>query len=282
MKKTNLNFVKRNITSILLTMSVIVSATAATDAMSAPFTMNAFIHEVVTPTAWNPASPCTSLLEGTITGTGINSLLGSVSLEATNCITPPDATHNFFTFDHGKMAFTVLNGEWRGDEVFANFSGLFTPTSYPLIFALTDSVFEITGGTGNFVRAKGEGTLQGYQNIATGDGLIRATGKMSHFKKDKDHDESEKDHKKKDKDSKAGGNGGAEIQLASATPGLDSSMFPSSTNFGPTLGDYYYRDQNAQSFEINALPEAGSLSLLGIGLATLLIIRRRKLANSVR
>jgi len=261
MKTANLKFVKRNVASALLTTSFIISITAAMDVMSVPLTISAVIQEKVTPTFMNPASRCDSPLEGTITGTGISSLLGSVSVEASDCITP-DPTRNSFAFDDGKMIFTILSGEWSGDEIFANYHGEFTPTSVPSIFTFTDAVFKITGGTGDFLHAKGSGKLFGVEDILTGKGLVFATGKISHFKKDKDNkgkdrDDNDKDRKKKDND------------------GEDSGLFPNP----PTLGDYFYQDQNGQLLAINALPEAGSLSLLGVGLAGLMVIRRRKLAN---
>jgi hypothetical protein len=267
-KIANLNFVKRNVASVLLTTSVIMSITAATDVMSAPLTISAIIHEDVTPTFLNPASRCTSPLEGTITGTGRSSLLGNVSVEASDCITP-NPTQNSFAFNDGKMIFTVLSGEWSGDEIFANYHGEFTPTSAPSIFTFTDAVFKITGGTGDFLHAKGGGKLLGGEDISTGWGVVRATGTISNFIRDQDHKGKSKDHEDRDKDRNTG------LNDISTIAGLDNSLLPNRQ----TLGDFFSQDQNGQLLAVNALPESGSLALLGIGLATLMVIRRRKLAN---
>ncbi|MGH8685730.1 MAG: PEP-CTERM sorting domain-containing protein [Nitrosospira sp.] len=256
MKIANLNFVKRNVASVLLTTSLMMSITAATDAMSAPLTVNAIIEEE---TGFRPG--CASQLGGTITGTGTSSLLGRVSLEGNDCITPMGT---FFSFE-GKMTFTVSSG----DEIFADYYGLFTPTSYPSIFTFTNSFFDITGGTGNFLHADGGGKLLGGEDISTGWGVLRATGTIVDFIRDQDHKGKSKDHEDRDKDRNTG------LNDISTIAGLDNSLLPNRQ----TLGDFFSQDQNGQLLAVNALPESGSLALLGIGLATLMVIRRRKLAN---
>lgn len=266
MKVANLNFVKRNVASVLLTTSLMMSITAATDAMSAALTVNAIIEEE---TGFRPG--CASQFGGTITGTGTSSLLGRVSLEGNDCITPMGT---FFSFE-GKMIFTVSSG----DEIFADYHGLFTPTSYPSIFTFTNSFFDITGGTGNFLHADGGGKLLGGEDISTGWGVLRATGTITNFIKDRDHKGKNKEREDKDKDKEhkeKDKNIGIAPSDVTAITGLDSGLLPTSQ----TLGDYFYQDQNGQLLAVNALPESGSLALLGIGLASLVVLRRRKLANS--
>ncbi len=263
MKIAGLNFVKHNVASVLLTASAIVSVTAATEAMSVPFTVNAIIHEE---TGFKPG--CDSLFGGTITGTGTSSLFGRVSVEGNDCITP-NPTQTSFVFSNGKMIFTVSNG----DEIFANYLGEFTPTSIVSIFSFTNATFEIMGGTGNFLHAKGGGKLQGGEDISTGWGVMRATGTITDFIRDRDHKGKNKDHKDKDSKDKDNDTG---LNNVPVVAGLDSSLFPS----GQTLGDHFYQDQNGRLLAINALPESGSLALLGIGLAGLMAIRRRKPASS--
>lgn len=252
MKIANLNFVKHNVASVLLTASAIMSVTAATEAMSVPFTVNAIIHEE---TGFKPG--CASQFGGTITGSGTSSLFGRVSVEGNDCITPQE---NHFSFE-GTMTFTVSGG----DEIFADYYGLFTPTSVPSIFAFTNSFFDITGGTGNFLHADGGGRLLGGEDISSGWGVLRTTGTISNFTRDQDHK-----GKGKDKDSGTG------LNNVSGINGLNSSLFPGKQ----TLGDYFYQDQNGRLLAINALPESGSLALLGIGLASLVVIRRRHQGNS--
>ena len=270
MKIANLNFVKHNVASVLLTTSMMMSITAATDAMSAALTVNAIIHEETgfKPGCATPSSPFGGF-GGTITGTGTSSLLGRVALEGNDCITPIGTSFSF----EGKMIFTVSSG----DEIFADYSGSFTPTSYPSIFTFTNSFFDITGGTGNFLRADGGGKLLGGEDISNGWGVLRATGTITNFIKDRDHKGKNKDREDKDKEHKEKDkNIGIAPSDVTAITGLDSGLLPTSQ----TLGDYFYQDQNGQLLAVNALPESGSLALLGIGVASLLVLRRRKLANS--
>lgn len=266
MKIADLNFVKHNVASILLTASALVSLIAATEAASTPFTVNAIIHEE---TGFKPG--CTSQFGGTITGTGTSSLLGRVSVEGNDCITPQEKGFSF----EGTMTFTVSGG----DEIFADYHGLFTPTSIPSIFAFTNSFFDITGGTGNFLHADGGGRLLGGEDISSGWGVLRTTGTITDFIRDRDHkgknkDNDREDNDRKDKDNKDSGTG---LNNVSMVAGPDSGLFPG----GQTLGDYFYQDQKGRLLAINALPESGSLALLGIGLASLMVIRRRQRANSV-
>ncbi|MDN5752489.1 MAG: hypothetical protein L0H15_04285 [Nitrosospira sp.] len=309
MTTANLKFVKRNAASALSALSFIVSITAATDVMSAPFIVGVSIQELLTPTFLNPASHCTSPYEGTITGSGISSL-GNVSVEASNCVTP---LQNSFAFDDGKMTISLLSGKWSGDEIFADFDGLFTPTGIPSIFAFTDTFFKITGGTGDFQQARGGGEWFGRQDISSGEGFVFATGRISHFKNDgdddeddRDDDEDDRDRKKKDRDDDdndrkerdddrkksetdqriAGSADSLALTDGSSSTitavGLDSGLFLDGQSPGQTIGELFYQDRDGQLLAINALPETGSLALMGIGLASLVIIRRRKPANSTQ
>jgi hypothetical protein len=250
LKTVSSNLIKHLVVSALAITSVI----APLAAESALLSISAITQEH---TGYRP--DCASGFGGTATGSGLSSLLGAVSFETSDCIAP---VGNYFAFT-GEMIFTVSNG----DELFADYHGSLTPTIYPSIFSLTQSVFKITGGTGNFLGAKGDGTLQGVQNIATGIGLMQLTGQLAQSKKNRGKSEPLLFY-----------------QRASDSPddstmvyaGLDNSLFPGST----TLGDYFYQDQNGQLLAINELPVSGSLSLLGIGLACFIVMRRRKISNS--
>lgn len=258
MKTANSNFIKRNRVSALLTASIIMSITAA-DVMSTPLSVSAVIQEFVTPTYLNPSSQCTTPLGGAITGTGISSPLGWVSLSAHDCITPLPDHH--FSFS-GHMTFTMSSG----DELFADYSGLFTPTNYPSIFTFTNSTFKITGGTGNFLGAKGSGSFLGGENLDSGKGLLQVIGTISNFKKDKYPSGLQQTS------SLAAASPDNSAFDATAIARLDSSSNPD----GPTLGQYFLLDQSPKLLAENAVPESGSLSLLGIGLAGLVAVRRYK------
>jgi hypothetical protein len=262
LKAINLGSVKGGVTSVLLMTSVM--AIIPADVMSAPLTMSAIINEQL-----DYAPGCPSLVGGTISGTGISSPLGNISLAGNDCFTPIGTGFSFA----GKMVITV---SW-GDELFADYSGSFTPTSNPSIFAFTNSIFKLTGGTGDFLKAKGSGKLLGGENIQTGLGFIYASGKISNFKQGKDHTgPKQAEQRIAGEDSQTFSDGLKGIE------GLDGGLFPHglTRGNGHTLGDYFYQDQNGQILAINGIPESASWSLLGIGLASLVAVRRRKLSNS--
>ncbi|HEY6044941.1 MAG TPA: PEP-CTERM sorting domain-containing protein, partial [Nitrosospira sp.] len=244
----------------LLIMSVIGAPVVIKDVMSAPLIINAVIHETVIPTLMDPTPRCATPLEGTITGNGTSPLLGKVSFEAHDCITPAGTSLSFI----GKMVFTMLSG----DELFADYGGSFTPTSYPSVYTLTKSSFTITGGTGSFLNAKGGGTLQGVEKIdpslLTGLGLMQATGTISNFKTSKDYSEPKT----------AFQSIAAATDPLAAIAELNTSLTSSSTT---TLGHYFHQDQSESLLAVNPLPESSSWALVGIGLAGLAIMRRRKL-----
>jgi len=255
LKGVNLKTVSSNLIKYLVTSAwAITSVVVPLAAESALLSISAITHEQA---GYRPN--CASGFGGTTTGAGISSLLGAVSLEANDCITPAATSFSFV----GEMVFTV----WGGDELFADYSGSFTPTAYPSIFSLTDSIFKITGGTGSFLGATGDGTLQGVQNIANGWGVMQLTGQIAGIRKDRGKSEPL-----------------VFYQHASDSPddstmiytGFDNGLIPGST----TLGDYFYQDQNGQLLAINALPVSGSLSLLAVGLISFIIMRRRKISNS--
>lgn len=259
----NWNFPKRNAAFKLLIISGIgISVAATADVMSAPLTITGVIQETVIPTFTDPSPRCGTPFEGTITGNGISPLLGKVSFEAHDCITPVGTSLSFA----GKMVFTMFSG----DELFADYSGSFTPTSYPSVFTLTKSSFTITGGTGSFLNAQGGGALQGVEKIdttypvqLTGAGLIQATGTISNFTTSKDYSSPITAYELM---------AGTASDPISTIAELNNNLISSPTT---SLGSYFYQGQSALLAE-NPLPESSSWALLSIGLASLAAIRRRK------
>ena len=220
-----------------------------TGAESAVLTINAIIHEQI---GYQPDMGC---FGGAITGTGKSSLLGTVSIAASDCITPAGNNLSF----EGKMTFTVSSG----DEIFADYFGLFAPTKYPSIFTLKDSFFDITGGTGRFLGTDGGGKLSGTEDISSGWGLMQATGQISGYRKSKKGTESR-------------------LELLSLADSANSHAEGLRDLNGNTpLGDFYESDSaGAAIVGINQVPESGSLALLGIGLASLAFVRRNAKASS--
>lgn len=271
MNKAELNLlIKRQVASVCQAVpipviaSVILSLGATTNVVSAPLVISGNTHEHLV-----PAPNCPSQVGGITTGTGTGSMLGVVSLTATDCFTPFD---NYFSFV-GKMTFAGSNG----DELFADYSGLLTPTLQPGIFALTDAVFTLTGGTGRFLYSSGSGTLQGSQNILTGFGSMQATGTIFDFGRGARNEgvggprqSNARLLSTEDTMSAYGWSGAAEAVE------LDSSLL---APLG-TIGDYY--PIQSQQLAVNAVPAAASSALMVIGLVSLAAIRRRKTLNSNR
>jgi hypothetical protein len=251
-----LALVNRKKTSAVIAASILMSIIASTDARSTPLTISGLTHEQLI-----PSSDCPSQVGGVTTGTGFSSLLGAVSLEARDCFSQID---NYFFFT-GTMTFTMSDK----DVFYADYEGLLKPTLYPSILVFADSVFTITGGTGRFLNASGEGILQGGQNIQTGYGLMMAIGEISNFKKN--HNSS--------KPERSSARGADDEKSLNSTYGLTdvaalNALSDNPTSLYPTLADYYV-DWDRQ-FLAASLPEATPISLLVIGLLSLVMIRGRQ------
>lgn len=104
---------------------------------------------------------------------GHASHLGATTGVSSDCVTP--TSPYTFSFANGKLTAIAANG----DELRAEYSGTLSPTATPPIYAIAGS-YHITGGTGRFSGASGSGTLQGIDNIQTGQGQLHLSGVISY------------------------------------------------------------------------------------------------------
>lgn len=123
-----------------------------------------------------PASRCLSNFGGTISGHGKSALMGKVVFIGTDCITPVGP---LFNFSGGKFVVMTTSG----DQIFANYSGQFVPTGEGTKYVFSGATFQITGGTGKYAKITGAGTLSGGEDMATGVGNIKLSGRILYKEK---------------------------------------------------------------------------------------------------
>jgi hypothetical protein len=124
-----------------------------------------------------------SFAKGTTAVIGAASQLGRVSGRGTDCINIVGGSPNLpvFAFANGELTLTAANG----DQLTVTYSGAFTPTTndptnpQAAIYAITGT-FQVTGGTGRFANATGQGVLNGSENTRTFQGHLELTGTISY------------------------------------------------------------------------------------------------------
>ena len=169
---------KITVTRLALTMLAIGAAAASPLAMAdqrqVPFKASVVTQEVLNPLAPDFTRCPLSGLVGTTTGQGTASHMGAVTLMATDCPLTNDYV-NFF-FSDGRLTLTAANG----DKLTATYSGslLPVPGANPPVHAINGS-FAVTGGTGRFAGARGGGSLQGSEDLATLKGRYEVIGMLS-------------------------------------------------------------------------------------------------------
>jgi len=125
--------------------------------------------------ATGPRGDCLSKFGGTISGHGTSDLMGGkVVFIATDCITPIGP---LFHFSNGK--FIVMTTE--GDQIFANYSGQFVPTGKGAEYVFSGATFQVTGGTGKYSKITGGGMLTGGEDMITGAGNIKLSGRVMYL-----------------------------------------------------------------------------------------------------
>lgn len=120
-----------------------------------------------------PSARCPSQFGGTITGHGNSDQVGRVAFVATDCITPSGP---LFNFDQGRFVILTTTGE----TIRASYSGQFVPTGVGAAYVFSGATFQITGGSGKYHKATGGGALTGGQDMITGLGTVKLSGKIHH------------------------------------------------------------------------------------------------------
>jgi hypothetical protein len=109
-----------------------------------------------------------------ITGHGSSALLGRVAFVANDCITPSGSLYNF---DRGRFIIMTVSG----DQLYADYSGQMVPTGQGANYVFSGGTFQIVGGTGRYIFASGGGQLSGGEDLLTGAGNIKLSGRISYW-----------------------------------------------------------------------------------------------------
>jgi hypothetical protein len=115
-------------------------------------------------------------LVGDISGIGLATQLGRVTLDSSDCINPTDQTltaFSFFSLPENDVVLTVVA---NGDQIFATYSGTLT---FEGTVGVISGVYNIYGGSGRYLHAFGAGLVQGVEDRSTGQGNIQLTGTIS-------------------------------------------------------------------------------------------------------
>ena len=150
--------------ALVMTLLVASEVPAAQSAVSFKSTIS--ITESIQPSG---AAQC--FLVGDISGTGMATQLGKVTVVSSDCINPISQTS--FSFSSNQLVFTVGNG----DQVFAIYNGMFTTEGG---VGVISGGYQLIGGTGRYSHATGAGTVQGVEDMTTGKGLVYLTGTISY------------------------------------------------------------------------------------------------------
>jgi hypothetical protein len=116
----------------------------------APFRATLTIQETIA-----EDTSCPSGLGGTLSGSGTATHLGAVTMSAPHCATPTG--RGSVAISRGVITFTAANG----DVLTADFMGTISPFPDDLQTNTFVGSFLITGGTGRFASAEGDGLLSG-------------------------------------------------------------------------------------------------------------------------
>jgi hypothetical protein len=115
--------------------------------------------------------PCFQV--GVISGSGpATPHVGKLTLVSRDCIIPMSATA--FLFSSNQLVFTVVA---TGEQIVATYGGIFTIEG--TVGVITGG-YNIDGGTGRFLHARGVGTVQGVEDLSTGQGSVQLNGTITY------------------------------------------------------------------------------------------------------
>ena len=136
-----------------------------------PFKATLAITELLQPVG---GPPCFVL--GHISGSGQAAHMGAVSVVSVDCVNPVDLLNpTVFGFSSNQFVLTAASGE----QIFATYAGIFTIDG---AVAAINGGYEITGGSGRFLNAKGRGIVQGLENLSVfpAQGEVQLTGDITY------------------------------------------------------------------------------------------------------
>ena len=141
-------------------------ASGVAEAQSAvPFKATIAITESI-----HPTGTLTCPLVGDISGIGLATQLGKVTLVSSDCINPMPTG---FSFSSNDVVLTVVA---NGDQIFATYGGTLT---FEGTVGVISGGYKIEGGTGRYLHAFGAGLVQGVEDRITGKGNVQLTGTIS-------------------------------------------------------------------------------------------------------
>ena len=164
MRKSTVSLVRG--LSVLLATATLLASPVTLAQSRKPFKATIATSEM-RQSAGNPA--CVVLRQ--IAGTGDATDVGKVTVASIDCLNPDPINTMVLWFSSHQVVLTTANG----DQIFATYGG--TLTTQGAAGAINGG-WQITGGTGRFSQATGQGIVQGLENLSVSpaQGEVEFTG----------------------------------------------------------------------------------------------------------